>query len=115
MISSAAGVPAFDSIPVGESRTLERVYPARSAPQRRFVGSVVALPSFAFACDNPFSQDQLAHSYRGPFWFLWYDTAGRLHAMKIGALGRLLLPEIIGSSSAPPARDRDPMSDELMF
>lgn len=112
MTAAPAGPPAFSSIPVGVDREPQNVHDAHSAPQRAFVARIVARSDFAYACENPFTLEQKAHRYSGPFWFLWYDTSDQLHAVKVGVLGRVLKEVIPGT---PPAPQRDATDPLRMF
>jgi hypothetical protein len=83
----------MDILPVGLARTPEPVAPVRTEQQRTTVLAIAARPDFAYCCSNPFTPGV---DCTRPFTFLWYDTAERLHAVRIGKLGKVLRETVAG-------------------
>lgn len=83
----------MDTLPVGVARTPEPVAPVRTEQQRAAVLAIAARPDFAYCCSNPFTPDI---NYTQPFVFLWYDTADRLHAARVGKRGKVLRETVAG-------------------
>lgn len=94
------------TIPVGQHHEPHTTASVRSAGQREAVQFITRRADFDYAYDNPFTT---AHSGSvGPLWFLWNDTRGRLHSVKIGVLGTVLLHVVSGRptsvrTSPPPS------------
>jgi hypothetical protein len=79
------------TIPVGNTYRQTPVMNVRTPEQRATVLAIVASDDFDFAGLNPFDDPHgELKGYTGPFVFVWYDKAGRLHSVRIGKRGNVL-------------------------
>lgn len=104
MPTTTAFAATNHSLPVGSTCESSAIYAVRTTEQLTTVLAIAARDDFHFASNNPFDQETADvftfrdRNYTGPFWFLWHDTAGELHATRIGKSG--ILREITGSEAA---------------
>lgn len=77
------------TLAVGRDRIEEPTAKVRDIRQHQAVAAIVADPSFAFSCTNPFIEEEVG-DYTGPFAFLYYTTDGLMHLRRIGKTGRIL-------------------------
>jgi hypothetical protein len=83
-------LPLPTHIPVGNQRDLEPIdYALRSRAQQDCVIAIMNREDFDFALTNPFSSAQVTPTYRGPFWFMWYDENHDLHSDRIATDGTI--------------------------
>ncbi|MFF3665432.1 hypothetical protein [Microtetraspora malaysiensis] len=94
------------TIPLGSALEASTVHDSIRTPEARAtVLAIAARAEFRFASNNPFDEFNVEHmavrgrNHTGPFWFLWHDTTGELHASRIGKAGNVLR-ELTGSEAA---------------